>query len=56
MVDTLTLEQGIYRVECRQEDAAATEVPLHVAWSSQTGAEQAADVVVRVFDTPDDWK
>ena len=55
-VDTLPLEEGDYQVECRPKDAAVATVPLRVTWDSPTEVEQEKDVVVRVFETPNDWE
>lgn len=55
-VDTLTLQQGVYQIECRLDGAEATSVPLRVAWDNAAGAERDKDVVVRIFETPDHWR
>lgn len=55
-VEALPLEQGDYQVECRPKDAAATTVPLRVAWASSTGGEPEKEVVLRVFETPEGWE
>ena len=51
---TLALVEGGYQVECRPRGAAASTVPLRVAWPSPD-SEQVNDVVLQIFETPEDW-
>lgn len=53
---TLLLDEGDYAVECRPGEGAATAVPLRVTWAVPASVEQDKSVVVRVFETPDQWK
>jgi hypothetical protein len=52
---TLKLDVGDYAVECRAR-GAATRVPLRIAWAAPVPVEQEKAVVLRVFETPEDWK
>jgi hypothetical protein len=52
---TVELDVGAYAVECRARGAATT-VPLHVAWAAPSPVEQEKAVVLRVFETPEDWE
>jgi hypothetical protein len=52
---TLEFDVGDYGVECRAR-GAATRVPLRIAWAAPVPVEQEKAVVLRVFETPEDWK
>ena len=53
---SLSLQEGTYEVECRSGDGAASTVPLRVAWARGADADAPKNVVLRVFETPDDWE
>ena len=52
---TLQFDLGEYAVECRARGAATT-VPLRIAWAAPVPVEQEKAVVLRVFETPEDWR
>ena len=52
---SLSLQEGAYEVECRPGDGAASTVALRVVWASGADAEEPTNVVLTVFEAPDQW-